>query len=241
MESNNKIAIVTGGSKGIGASIVKELANNNYTVILNYNNSEEEARKIAQEYNNVFIFKADVSNYEEVKNLVDFTIEKFKKIDLLVNNAGIDLIKTFNETSNEEFKKIIETNLFSVFFLSREVSKYMINQKSGNIINISSVWGSVGASCEVAYSISKGGINSLTKALAKELGPSNIRVNAIEPGIIDTDMNRSLSQDDINCIISDIPLERIGKPEDISTCISFLENNTYITGQIIRIDGGWIN
>lgn len=241
MESNNKIAIVTGGSRGIGASIVKELANNNYTVILNYNNSEEEARKIAQEYNNVFIFKADVSNYEEVKNLVDFTIENFKKIDLLVNNAGIDLIKTFNETSNEEFKKIIETNLFSVFFLSREVSKYMINQKSGNIINISSVWGSVGASCEVAYSISKGGINSLTKALAKELGPSNIRVNAIEPGIIDTDMNKSLSQDDIKCIISDIPLERIGKPEDISTCIRFLENNTYITGQIIRIDGGWIS
>ena len=186
----HNVAIVTGGAKGIGATIVEKLAQNGYTVILNYNKSVNEAEAIKNEFNNVYTFKADVSNYEEVKALVDFTINKFGKIDLLVNNAGIDLVKTINDTSIEDFDNILKTNLYSAFYTSKEVSKYMINAKKGKIINISSIWGIIGASCEMAYSVSKAGIDAMTKSLAKELGPSNIQVNSIAPGIIDTDMNK---------------------------------------------------
>ena len=185
----NKVAIVTGGGKGIGASIVKKLAKSGYIVILNYNKSEKEAKTIENSFNNVYSYKADISNYEEVKGLVEYTINKFNKIDLLVNNAGIDLVKTINDTKVEEFDKILKTNLYSAFYTSKEVSKYMINKKSGKIINISSIWGIIGASCEMAYSVSKGGLDAMTKSLAKELGPSNIQVNSIAPGIIDTEMN----------------------------------------------------
>ena len=171
----NKVAIVTGGAKGIGASIVKKLAQNGYNVILNYNKSENQAKAIENEFSNVYIFKANVSNYEEVKSLVDFTINKFGKIDLLVNNAGIDLVKTINDTSIEDFDNILKNNLYSAFYTSKEVSKYMINSKAGKIINISSIWGIIGASCEMAYSVSKAGIDAMTKSLAKELGPSNIQ------------------------------------------------------------------
>ena len=160
----NKVAIVTGGAKGIGASIVKKLAQNGYIVILNYNKSINEAKAIENEFNNVYTFKADVSNYEEVKSLVDFTINKFGKIDLLVNNAGIDLVKTINDTSIEDFDNILKTNLYSAFYTSKEVSRYMINAKRGKIINISSIWGIIGASCEMAYSVSKAGIDAMTKS-----------------------------------------------------------------------------
>lgn len=235
----NKVAIVTGGSKGIGASIVKKLAQNGYIVVLNYNKSEKEAKEIENKFDNVYVFKADISNYDEVKALVDFTINKFKKIDLLINNAGIDLIKTINDTKIEEFDKVLKTNLYSAFYTSKEVSKYMINNKSGKIINISSIWGIIGASCEMTYSVSKAGLDAMTKSLAKELGPSNIQVNSIAPGIIDTDMNKFLTEEEKEQIISEIPLEHIGNVEDVADCVLFLANANYITGQVIQVNGGW--
>lgn len=237
--TTNKVAIVTGGSRGIGAEIVKMLAREGYNVVLNYNKSRIQAEEIAKQYKNVYCFKADVSNSQNVQELVDYTYNKFGKIDLLINNAGIDLIKTINDTTYEEFDKIIKTNLYSAFCAAKEASKYMINQKYGQIINISSIWGVVGASCEVAYAVSKAGMDAMTKSLSKELGPSNIRVNSIAPGIIDTDMNNNLSEDERKEIIEEIPLERIGTTSDIAECVLFLEKNKYITGQIIQVNGGW--
>ena len=235
----SKVAIVTGGSRGIGASIVKKLAQNGYIVVLNYNKSEKEAKEIENKFDNIYSYEADISNYDEVKGLIDFTINKFGKIDLLVNNAGIDLVKTINDTSIEEFDKIVKTNLYSAFYTSKEVSNYMIKKKSGKIINISSIWGIIGASCEMAYSVSKAGLDAMTKSLAKELGPSNIQVNSIAPGIIDTDMNKFLTKEEKEQIISEIPLEHIGNVEDVADCVLFLANAEYITGQVIQVNGGW--
>ena len=163
----------------------------------------------------------------------------FGKIDLLVNNAGIDLVKTINDTSIEDFDNILKTNLYSAFYTSKEVSRYMINAKKGKIINISSIWGIIGASCEMAYSVSKAGIDAMTKSLAKELGPSNIQVNSIAPGIIDTDMNKFLSEEEKKQIEQEIPLEHIGKTEDVAETVVFLANSDYITGQVIQVNGGW--
>ena len=234
-----KVAIVTGSSRGIGAEIVKTLSSNNYNVILNYNKSKELAEKISKEFKNVYLFKADVSNYVNVKNLIDFAITKFGKIDLLVNNAGIDLVKTITDTTPQDFDNVLKTNLYSAFYTSKEVSKYMINQKSGHIINISSIWGITGASCEMAYSVSKAGLDAMTKSLAKELGLSNIRVNSIAPGIIDTEMNSFLTEKEKNELYEEIPLKKMGTTNDIASCVLFLENNPYITGQILQVNGGW--
>ena len=235
----NKVAIVTGGSRGIGANIVKNLADNNYDVVFTYLNSEKESFEIDTNYANAYCFKADVSKEEDIKNLVSFTLNKFKKCDLLINNAGIDLLKTISDTTTEDFEKVLKTNLYSAFWLSKEISKIMVNQKSGHIINISSIWGSIGASCETAYSISKAGMDGLTKSLAKELGPSNIRVNSISPGIINTKMNSFLSEEDRKEIIDEIPLGRIGEAKDIADAVLMLDKCTYITGQIIGVNGGW--
>ena len=235
----NKVAIVTGGSRGIGKSIVEKLSLNGYNVILNYNNSFQNAQDIANNNSNISIFKADVSNYDDVKKLVDFTINKFGHIDLLVNNTGIDLIKPINDTNVSDFDNILKTNLYSAFYTCKEVVPYMIKEKSGHIINISSIWGITGASCEVAYSISKAGLDALTKSLAKELGPSNILVNSIAPGIIDTDMNKFLTDDEKKQILNEIPLEKFGSTSDVADCVLFLADSAYITGQVIQINGGW--
>ena len=237
--TQTKIAIVTGASRGIGAEIVKTLSKNNYIVVLNYNKSKNLAEKISSEFENVYTFKADISKYEEVKSLINFTIEKFGKIDLLVNNAGIDLIKPINDTSLEDFDNVLKTNLYSAFYTSKEASKYMINQKSGHIINISSIWGLIGASCEMAYSVSKAGLDAMTKSLAKELGLSNIRVNSIAPGIIETEMNSFLSEDEKQDLYKEIPLGKMGTTNEVASCVLFLENNPYITGQILQVNGGW--
>lgn len=236
----NKVVVVTGGSRGIGAEIVKFLAKLDYKVVLNYNKSESYAQDVKKELNNVEIFKADVSKKEEAKALIDFAIKKYGKIDVLINNAGIAQTKLFTEITDEDWKNIIDTNLNSAFYCSREAVKNMIHNKSGLIINISSIWGITGASCEVAYSTSKAAINGFTKALAKELGPSNIRVNAIAPGIINTEMNSYLSKDELKNIKEEIPLEKIGDPVDIAKCVKWLIEDNYTTGQIISINGGWI-
>lgn len=235
----NKVAIVSGGSRGIGASIVETLASSSFDVVLNYRFSADNANDIASKFSNVVTFQADVSDHAQVKSLVDFTISKFGRIDLLVNNAGIDFINTLSDTSDSDFDTVLRNNLYSAFYLSKEVSPYMINAKSGLIINISSIWGIVGASCEMAYSVSKAGLDAMTKSLAKELGPSNIRVNSIAPGIIDTDMNSFLSKEELSEIVNDIPLERIGLPSDVADTVLFLDKNSYITGQVIQVTGGW--
>lgn len=237
---NKHIAVVTGGSRGIGSAIVKELAEHGFIVVLNYNKSEESAREIQKLYtDNVVIYKADVSSSSEVKGLIDFANNKYGKIDLLVNNAGIDFVDTIDHTSDETFEKVLRTNLFSAFYASKYASNFMVKAKSGVIINISSIWGITGASCEVAYSVSKAGMDGLTKALAKELGPSGIRVNSIAPGIIDTDMNSDLTESDIEAITQEIPLGRVGLASEVAKSVISLYDLEYITGQIIQVNGGW--
>ena len=239
-----QVAIITGASRGIGREIAKSLAKQNIKVIANYNNSEEKANELKKELEEegivVDIVKADVSKREEIKKLVNYAIENYGKIDILINNAGISEYKLFTDETDEDWNKVINTNLYSAFAVSQEAIPNMIKNKKGCIINISSAWGIVGASMEVLYSVSKAGIDGLTKALAKELGPSNIRVNAIAPGIIDTDMCKNFSKEELEKIKEEIPLERIGKTEDIAKCVNWLINDNYTTGQIISINGGWI-
>lgn len=240
----NKVVIVTGGSRGIGASIVKELANSGYSVVLNYNKSEKEANQIKDELTNsgktVEIYKADVRNKEEIKALVEFTINKFGKVDVLVNNAGISQSKLFTDITEEDWNNMLQTNLTSAFYASQEVLKNMISRKEGCIINISSIYGITGASCEVHYSVAKAGLDGMTKALAKELSLSNIRVNSVAPGAIDTEMNDFLSDEEKEDLSREIPLGRMGKPEEIASCVKWLIENEYITGQVIPVNGGWL-
>lgn len=234
------IVLITGASRGIGREIAKCQAQNGNVVIANYNKSEEQARTLQNENKNIDIYQADVSKRDEVKTMVEYVINKYGKIDVLINNAGISESKLFTEVTDQEWQKIINNNLYSAFCVTQEVLPNMIHNKKGCIINISSVWGMVGASCETIYSITKAGINGMTKSLAKELGPSNIRVNSIAPGIIDTDMNKNLDLEDIENIKKEIPLEKIGKVTDISKCIDWLISDEYTTGQVISINGGWV-
>ncbi len=239
-----KVAIVTGASRGIGREIAKYLARDNIKVIANYNKSKEKAiglkEELKKENIDIDIFKADVSKREGAKELANYAIKKYGKVDILINNAGISEYKIFTEETDEDWEKIINTNLYSVFAMCQEVIPNMIHNKSGCIINISSIWGIVGSSLEVLYSISKAGIDGLTKGLAKELGPSNIRVNSIAPGVIDTDMNNNLSDMELKQIRDEIPLERIGKVEDIAKCVKWLVDDNFTTGQIISVNGGWV-
>lgn len=239
-----KVAIVTGASRGIGREIAKYLARDNIKVIANYNKSKEKAiglkEELKKENIDIDIFKADVSKREGAKELANYAIKKYGKVDILINNAGISEYKIFTEETDEDWEKVINTNLYSVFAMCQEVIPNMIHNKSGCIINISSIWGIVGSSLEVLYSISKAGIDGLTKGLAKELGPSNIRVNSIAPGVIDTDMNNNLSDMELKQIRDEIPLERIGKVEDIAKCVKWLVDDNFTTGQIISVNGGWV-
>lgn len=233
-----KVVLITGASRGIGREIAKTLSKEGYKVIANYNKSEEQAKELQKD--GIDIFKADISKREEVRNMVKFVLEKYKKIDILINNAGISNGKMFTDVTDEDWNKIINTNLYSVFCTTQEILPNMINRKQGCIINISSIWGIVGASCESIYAISKAGIDAMTKSLAKELGPSNIRVNSIAPGIIDTDMNKNFTEKEIENIKNEIPLEKIGKTIDIAKCVKWLIEDEYTTGQVISINGGWI-
>lgn len=239
----NKVIVVTGGSRGIGAEIVKELARMGYTVILNYNKSETCAKNVENELKNeghvVDIFKSDVSNSIEAKKLINFAICKYGKIDVLINNAGICQDKLFTDITDEDWKNMMNNNLNSAFYCSREAAKNMIYNKSGLIINISSIWGITGGSMEVHYSTAKAGLIGFTKALAKELGPSNIRVNAIAPGIIDTDMNKGYSEEDLESIKNEIPLGKIGTTGSVARCVKWLLEDDYTTGEVISINGGW--
>lgn len=241
-----KTALITGASRGIGREIAKLFAKNNYNVVINYNNSQKEAEELLEELTkenySVRIFKADVSNVNEANALVNYTIGQFEKIDVLVNNAGISRYNTFTDISYEEWHEVMNVNLNSVFYVTKKALQYMLDEHSGKIINISSMWGLVGSSNEVHYSTSKAALIGMTKALAKELGPSNIQVNAIAPGVIETDMLSDISDETIEMLKYETPLMRIGKPIDIARCALFLaeEGGDFITGQVISSNGGFV-
>ena len=240
----SKVIIITGASRGIGRETAKLLARNWNIVIANYNKSAEKAKELQEELKkeniNIDIYKADVSKREECKALVEYAIEKYKHIDVLVNNAGISIWGQFTDLTDAEIEEIIRTNLYSAIAMSQEVSKHMIHEKQGCIINMSSIWGMVGASCEVAYSVTKAGMDGLTKALAKELGPSNIRVNSIAPGAIETEMNSRLTKEEKAVLEMETPLGKLGKPIDIAKTINWLIEDEFTTGQIISPNGGWV-
>ncbi len=241
-----KTVVVTGASRGIGKSIAELFANNDYNVLINFNNSEKSAFELYKKLKNrglsVNKFKADVANRNEVELMMKFCIHEFGSIDVLISNAGISQEKMFIDITDEDFNAMINVNLKSVFYCSQEVLKYMIPMKKGKIINISSIWGMVGASCEVHYSATKAGIIGLTKALAKELGPSNIQVNCIAPGIIQTDMISSYNEHELSVLKENTPLMRLGSPRDIADCAFFLasSHSDFITGQIISPNGGFV-
>lgn len=244
--SNKKVALITGASRGIGREIARLFAMNNYNVVINYNKSEREANELLQELTNegynARIFKADISNINEANALVNYTIGQFERIDVLVNNAGISRFNTFTEISIEEWHEVMNVNLNGVFYITKKALQYMIPEHGGKIINISSMWGLVGASNEVHYSTSKAALIGMTKALAKELGPSNIQVNAIAPGVIETDMLNEIDEETLEYLKYETPLMRIGKPIDIAKCALFLasEGGDFITGQVISSNGGFV-
>lgn len=241
-----KTAIVTGGSRGIGRGIAKKLSENGYNVIINYRESKDRALDLREEIlasgGSAEIYCADVRNYDEVNMMVNYTKNKFGSIDLLVNNAGISQIKLFTEISVEDWNDMIGSNLNGIFNCSQLVAGGMIEKKRGKIINISSIWGITGSSCEVHYSTAKSAIIGFTKALAKELGPSNIQVNCIAPGIVLTDMMLGFTEEEMQDMKGEIPLERFGNVEEIGDLVCFLasDSGNYITGQVISPNGGMV-
>ena len=239
--SNKKTSLITGASRGIGKSIAIEFAQNGYNLYLTCKNNIELLKNLKSELEQkhsitCHIFQCDMGNANDVEQL----FRQIPTLDIIVNNAGISHVGLLTDMSYNEWHNVISTNLDSVFLTSKfGVPKMLANHK-GKIINISSVWGNVGASMEVAYSASKGAVNSFTKALAKELAPSNIQVNAIACGMIDTDMNACFSEEDLHYIIEEIPADRIGEPGEVARLCSMLaEAPEYLTGQIITMDGGW--
>ena len=243
---HKKTVVITGASRGIGKATVEVFAQQGYNVLINFNNSEKEVialyKSLKEKKFSVKLFKADVSNRDEVDAMMKFCVKEFGNIDILVNNAGISQEKLFTDITDEDWDRMININLKSVFICAQEVLKHMIPQKNGKIINISSIWGMVGASCEVHYSTAKAGVIGLTKALAKELGPSNIQVNCIAPGIIETDMLSSFNHEQLDILRENTPLMRLGSPMDIAMCIFFLASHhaDFITGQIISPNGGFV-
>lgn len=237
----NNTVFITGGSRGIGKCAVEAFSKNGYNVAFTYLNSGIEAENLATGCG-AFAIRCDVSKSEDVKNAIDLTIKKYGKIDVLINNAGIDEFCLFTDITDEKWHKMIDTNLSGAFYASREVLRDMIKRQDGVIINISSMWGEVGASCEVHYSVSKAGLIGLTKSLAKEVGPSNIRVNCVSPGVIDTDMNAHLTKEDMEQLKYDTPLGKIGKCEDVCNTLLFLASDkaSFITGQVFGVNGGYI-
>ncbi len=240
-----KTVLVTGSSKGIGREIVKHFSNRGYSVAINYNKSKVDAESLFDEIVSnkgiAIIYKADVSNEEEAKSMVDEIIKEYGHIDVLVNNAGISSKGLLIEEDNNTTKQLIETNLISAINMCKYVIPHMLDYGKGSIVNISSIWGNVGASLETTYSASKSGLIGLTKALAKEYGYNHINVNCVCPGVIDTEMNNNLSPKEKQDIISQIPAGRLGTADDVARLIRFLtsDENDYINGQVITIDGGY--
>lgn len=237
-----KTVLITGGSRGIGKSLVDEFNKCGYKVIFIYLKSEDAANSITSSHDNVFAYKCDVSCETEVKSVFDGIFAEHQNVDVLINNAGVSYEGLLSDMTFDEWLRVISTNLSSVFLTSREVIPHFVSKKSGKIINISSMWGEVGASCEVAYSASKAGVIGFTKALAKELAPSGITVNAVSPGVIDTDMMSGFTEEDIKSLCEQTPLGRIGTGNDVAQTVVFLasEQADFITGQTISVNGGFV-
>lgn len=241
---NRKTIIVTGSSRGIGRAIALKYAKEGYAVVINGKENKDALQKTKEailQYGPCMDFLGDVGDYDFVKDMVKTTLKEYGGVDVLVNNAGISYVGLVTDMTIVDWNHIISTNLTSVFNCCNLVLPSMIHRKSGKIINISSVWGSVGASLEVAYSATKGGINTFTKALAKEVGPSNIQVNAIACGAIDTEMNGFLSIDDKAALIEEIPANRLGTCEEVADFVFQVSSSpNYLNGQVIHMDGAWI-
>ena len=241
-----KTVIITGASKGIGAAMAILFARKGYNVVIGYNDSYQLAKMLSSSLSsqgyNVVPIKVNVANKLETDILIKEAVYKFGSVDVLINNAGVAFNALITDTEEFDSDKIFDVDLKGVFNCCKSVTPVMVNQKSGKIINISSMWGQVGASCEVAYSAAKAGVIGLTKALAKELAPSGITVNCIAPGLIDTSMNSNISVEDLNAFVEDIPLGRMGTAEDIAETALFLasEGADYITGQVLGVNGGYV-
>ncbi|MCR4662219.1 MAG: SDR family oxidoreductase [Clostridia bacterium] len=237
-----KTIVISGASGGIGNSLVNEYVKNNYFVIGLYNSNDENINTLRQKYSNkeAFFYKCDFSKIDTLENTLNNILSPFSKIDTLINNAGIDSEELFTETQTQNIINMFNINLISSMILTKIVLRKMLHYKEGNIINISSIWGLHGGSCEVVYSTTKGGLISFTKSLAKEVGLSSIRVNCLVCGMIDTKMNDRYSNDEKLDFLKNTSLNRIGKPEEVAKACLFLSEDTssYITGQIISIDGG---
>lgn len=235
-----KTVLITGASRGIGKACAKLFPEKGYNVVINYFNSEKEALELASQLKNAIAVRADISDKTQVDAMIKEAKDKFGSVDILINNAGIAQSKVFSDITEADFDKMVNIHLKGTFNCTKAVLEDMIDKKSGRIINISSIWGITGASCEVHYSMVKAGIIGFTKALAKELAPSGITVNAIAPGVTDTDMMKSFSEDEIREIENEIPLGRLASPSEIAQSILFLasENANYITGQVLSPNGG---
>lgn len=239
------IVLITGASRGIGKAIAIRFAQEGCSLIINCSKSADALMELKKELENTYHIRAlasvgNIGDYTYVQKLFSNIQTEFGGVDIVVNNAGVSHIGLLSDMSPEEWNHILDTNLSSIFYTSKLAIPYMLSKQQGKIINISSVWGNVGASCEVAYSASKGGMNSFTKALAKELAPSNIQVNAIACGCIDTEMNQCFSEEERLELINEIPAGRFGTPEEVASLVySLAEQHNYLTGQIITLDGGW--
>ena len=242
---NKKTVLVTGASRGIGKAIAIKFAKKNYNVVINCINSKDKlmaTKKDIESYNvKCYAYVGDIGIYENAQELFQNIKKQFGKVDVLVNNAGISYVGLLSDMSPADWNKVVNTNLTSVFNCCKLAIPDMVNAKSGKIINISSVWGNSGASCEVAYSATKGGINAFTKALGKELAPSNIQVNAIACGAIDTEMNHFLDDEELLEIINDIPANRLGLASEVADLVyQICQKNEYLNGQVINLDGAWL-
>lgn len=238
-----KVALVTGGTKGIGKAISEEFLRLGYEVIINYCHDEEAAIATQQEFNAEgfypVLMRADVSDEEQVKGMFGEIFRTYARLDILVNNAGISRVQVVQDTTVDDWQAVFGVNALGTFLCSREVTDKMIGSGGGCIVNVASIWGEVGASCEVAYSASKGAVIAFTKALAKELAPSYVRVNCVSPGVIDTEMNAHLSSVEMEDLISQIPLGRLGTGEDVAKAVAYLAENGYVTGEVLSVGGGF--
>ncbi len=238
-----KTALITGGTKGIGKAIALEFLAQGYEVVINYHSDEQTAIATQEEFNMLgycpVLMRADVSDEAQVKQMFKEFFGIYEKLDVLVNNAGISLVRVIQDTSAYDWDKVFGVNAKGVFYCCRAVTDMMICNGGGSIINISSIWGEVGASCEVAYSASKGAVIAFTKALAKELAPSKVRVNCVSPGVIDTDMNSRLTEEEMESLIEQIPAGRIGYPEDVAKACIYLAEADYVTGEVLSVGGGF--